>query len=136
MQTNRGYVMSEESTTQNLEPGPRSELTIVESATQRSIPASVLLLVYLILFFCTGYLSFFGKDQTPGAERYVQALKIKDADDKAFVKDILQGEDAEHLKRKDLAMQAFNVVLGALLGFLSASATESRAPKIREEIEE
>ena len=39
-----------------------------------------------------------------------------------FFLEALQAEDSERAKRQALSVQSFNVVLGAILGFLSASA--------------
>jgi hypothetical protein len=36
--------------------------------------------------------------------------------------DVLKDEAAEHKKKEALGQQSFNIVLGSLLGFLSASA--------------
>ena len=71
----------------------------------------------------TGYLAFISEDVSPGYARYDQVIAIEDSEAKAFLIDSLKEEDAQHAKRQGLATQSFNVVLGALLGFLSASAT-------------
>ncbi len=82
-----------------------------------------LLIIYLLLFMTTGYLAFLNPDRNPGAESQELIAGIEDPETKAYVIETLQEEDAEHAKRQDFANQSFNVVLGALLGFMSASAT-------------
>jgi hypothetical protein len=83
-----------------------------------------ILAVYLALFICTGYIAFFGRDVNPALNRSVDsyALSITDEASKAFIMDVLKDEAAEHKKKEALGQQSFNIVLGSLLGFLSASA--------------
>jgi hypothetical protein len=81
-----------------------------------------LLAVYLGLFAAAGYLAFRPKEK-PGYEHFDKLANVQDQEVKAFVIDALKQEDSEYEKRRDLANQCFNVVLGALLGFLSASST-------------
>jgi hypothetical protein len=50
------------------------------------------------------------------------AISITDESAKAFIIDVLKDEAAEHKKKEALGQQSFNIVLGSLLGFLSASA--------------
>ncbi len=92
-----------------------------------------ILAVYLMLFAVTGYLAFFAPDENPalapGMERQVMA--ITDDATRTFMLDALRAEEADHNKLRDLALQSFNVVLGALLGFLSASAASGVAPPQR-----
>jgi hypothetical protein len=90
---------------------------------------SGLLVVYLILFATTGYLAFARDDKNPAFERREQIAGIQDAATRTLVLESLQRENSEHSKRQDFASQSFNVVLGALLGFLSASATSSMKRK-------
>ncbi|MDQ6962588.1 MAG: hypothetical protein Q9M28_08685 [Mariprofundaceae bacterium] len=81
---------------------------------------SFVLIVYLFLFVCTGYLAFLSPDSGPS---YDSLMQIVDPELKAFAIESLKQEDVEHIKRQSLAMQSFNVILGALLGFMSATAT-------------
>lgn len=89
-----------------------------------------LLAIYAVLFLVTGYFAFIGRDVNPalrqGLERLSTAQQVDD-DSKAVLLDMLQQEANEHNKKESLALQSFNVVLGALLGFLAASAV-SRPP--------
>ena len=82
-----------------------------------------LFIIYLFLFVSTGYFALMSKDRELAFERHEQVAGINDQETKTFVIDALKQEDAERLKRQDLAIHSFNVVLGALLGFLSASVT-------------
>ena len=86
----------------------------------------VLLVVYLILFSATAYLAFLNVE-TVKPEDYQKYELIQDSDIKKVAIKILEVEDKERSKRHLLATQSFYVVLGALLGFLSASV----APLLR-----
>jgi hypothetical protein len=83
-----------------------------------------ILAVYMLLFASTGYLAFFGRDVNPALNTNADLLaaKLNDQSTKDFVIDTLKDEAAEHKKKDGLALQSFNIVLGSLLGFLSASA--------------
>lgn len=83
-----------------------------------------ILVVYLLLFLSTGFIAFFERDINPALDITSDnlAANLTDEATKSFVMETLRTEAAEHKKRADLASQSFNVVLGALLGFLSASA--------------
>lgn len=83
-----------------------------------------ILAVYLMLFAVTGYIAFFARDDNPALEERTdeRVARISDEATKSFVIQTLQSEAADHQKKTDLASQSFNVVLGSLLGFLSASA--------------
>lgn len=83
-----------------------------------------ILAVYLVLFIVTGYIAFFAADNNPALneETDERVARITDEATKSFVIQTLQNEAADHQKKTDLASQSFNVVLGSLLGFLSASA--------------
>jgi hypothetical protein len=82
-----------------------------------------LLIVYVGLFLSTGYLAFVNIELLPPANEIQEVTKVTDEEVKKFILEAMRVEDAERSKRQSLAIQAFNVVLGALLGFLSASAT-------------
>jgi hypothetical protein len=83
-----------------------------------------ILAVYLTLFIGTGYIAFFNRDVNPALNRSSDsyAISITDESAKAFIIDVLKDEAAEHKKKEALGQQSFNIVLGSLLGFLSASA--------------
>ena len=83
-----------------------------------------ILAVYLALFVGTGYIAFFNRDINPALNRSADtyAISITDEASKAFIIDVLKDEAAEYKKKEALGQQSFNIVLGSLLGFLSASA--------------
>jgi hypothetical protein len=78
--------------------------------------------VYLALFIGTGYTAFFNRDVNPALSRSPDSYALTDEASKAFIIDVLKDEAAEHKKKEALGQQSFNIVLGSLLGFLSASA--------------
>ncbi|HYP54474.1 MAG TPA: hypothetical protein VEQ42_13075 [Pyrinomonadaceae bacterium] len=83
-----------------------------------------ILAVYMLLFVVTGYIAFFARDENPALDERTdeRVARITDEATRSFVIQTLQSEAADHQKKTDLASQSFNVVLGSLLGFLSASA--------------
>jgi len=80
--------------------------------------------VYILLFITTGYIAFIRKDINPaldpGSDQTM--ARLQDEATRQFVLTTLQQEAEDHKKKADLGAHSFNVVLGALLGFLSASA--------------
>lgn len=81
-----------------------------------------ILTIYMVLCTATGYFSFVKADQSPGYERYAEISKLEDKEAQEFLIEVLQKEESEHIERQSLASQSFHIVLGALLGFMSASA--------------
>jgi len=94
------------------------------SVSTRSKLWWAILAVYLTLFIGTGYIAFFNRDVNPALNRSADsyAISITDEASRAFIVDVLKDEAAEHKKKEALGQQSFNIVLGSLLGFLSASA--------------
>ena len=88
----------------------------------------VILVVYLALFASTGYLAFLGGEYNPALgnpSNYTEGFGSfgqKGDDYLAFVIETLKKEGQIYEQKRELASQSFNVVLGAILGFLSASA--------------
>ena len=101
---------------------PRADAQVAAGRPQMALWFG-LLIVYLALFASTGYLAFLNPDRSPAFETQELLAGIEDQATKAFIIEAIKQEDTEHAKRQDFANQSFNVVLGALLGFLSASAT-------------
>ncbi len=102
-----------------------TEATVPEmKASTRSKLWWAILAVYLALFIGTGYIAFFNRDANPALNHATDAyaISITDEPSKAFIIDVLKDEAAEHKKKEALGQQSFNIVLGSLLGFLSASA--------------
>jgi hypothetical protein len=94
----------------------------------KGIFASILS-TYLILLCSTGYLAFFKFPGTPTlpTQEMVQGL----GNDQEFKSDLLQDvKQARERDRKlvELAAQSFNVILGAMLGFLSAIGAGKISP--------
>jgi hypothetical protein len=86
-----------------------------------------ILIVYLLLFLSTGFLAFLRRDANPILQQNVGGLtqQLNDETTKSFILNTLDDEADEHKKKDSLVLQSFNIVLGSLLGFLSASATMS-----------
>jgi uncharacterized transporter YbjL len=87
-------------------------------------PWWVLLTAYLILFLVTGYIAFIAKDPDIPLMQRVNTVTagMTDAPTKAAMMDIYKQEENEHETKAEMAAQAFHIVLGSILGFLSASA--------------
>ncbi len=106
----------------------KDDETVIKIAPMKNVQYDNLwwgiMLVYLLLFLSTGFIAFFERDVNPALDIANDnlAANLTDESTKNFVMETLRTEAAEHKKRADLASQSFNVVLGALLGFLSASA--------------
>ncbi|HLL70758.1 MAG TPA: hypothetical protein VK363_04960 [Pyrinomonadaceae bacterium] len=115
-----------EETPQNPEPDNAiTEAKVPEmNVSTRSRLWWAILFVYLALFVGTAYIAFFNRDVNPALNRSADtyAISITDEASKAFIIDVLKDEAAEHKKKEALGQQSFNIVLGSLLGFLSASA--------------
>ena len=106
----------------------KEDQTVINIAPMKNVQYDKLwwgiLVVYMVLFISTGFIAFFERDVNPALDITSDnlAANLTDESTKNFVMETLRTEAAEHKKRADLASQSFNVVLGALLGFLSASA--------------
>ncbi len=85
-----------------------------------------LLLVYSFLFCVTGCITFFGEDFDP-FDQFNQEMirRVENADEtvRPTLIDMMKQSANAKGDQQELASQSFNVVLGALLGFLSATAT-------------
>jgi len=115
-------------------PQPESKPEPINAITEAKVPEMnvstrsrlwwAILAVYLALFIGTGYIAFFNRDTNPALNRAADtyAISITDEASRAFIVDVLKDEAAEHKKKEALGQQSFNIVLGSLLGFLSASA--------------
>jgi hypothetical protein len=90
--------------------------------------------VYMILFLATGYIAFLMKDRNPALDpsNDQTVARLTDDNTRTFMLNTLAQEAEDHKKKTELGAQSFNVVLGALLGFLSASAV-SRATTSRKD---
>jgi len=101
----------------------RSSEVVVNDRNMPTIIWVVILIVYLLLFVATGYEAFFVREYNPAIDLKPEVyMNIKDEQTKALFINTLKEEAETYQKKRELASQSFNVVLGALLGFLSASA--------------
>lgn len=102
------------------------------TAERRPVLWWAVLAVYLFLFVSLGYVAFLQPDRNPTLDPRVQAVvaRVNDPATRDLLLSTMREEDEEHDARADLAKQSFHVVLGAMLGFLSATAAR---PKRREE---
>jgi hypothetical protein len=106
---------------------PREAAPVQPSVTPRGRTAVWIgiLAAYALLFSVTGYIAFFQEPYNPAANPSDRALKL--IEQEVFREHLVESlkQEGEAFKaRKDLAAQSFNVVLGSLLGFLSASAVQ------------
>jgi len=85
----------------------------------------VLLIAYGFLLVGTGYIAFFQPQYNPAVEidEEISAL-IADENTRELTLESLREEGIAFKARRELAVQSFNVVLGAVLGFLSATAAQ------------
>ena len=104
---------------------------IQEFSRSRTILWVGILFTYAVLFSVTSYIAFFQEPYNPAADPspdVLQQLQTEGALRDYFIA-ALETEGDAFKARKALAAQSFNVVLGALLGFLSASAVQSSAKR-------
>jgi len=100
--------------------GPNNPLDLLRSRSTQLW--TVILFVYVFLFCTTGYVAFLQKEINPASLMGEEELALFEKyEAKQFLLDAYQAEGAAFSARQSLATQSFNVVLGALLGFLSAS---------------
>jgi hypothetical protein len=80
--------------------------------------------MYLILIGSTAYITFFDNNGFASHESNISYLKeLGPGDELDLFKELVDDEVKSIDAINSLATQSFNVVLGALLGFLSATAT-------------
>lgn len=85
-----------------------------------------ILIVYTLLLAGTGYVAFFYYEDNPAVNVAPEWLnRFTDQETRAQILDALRDDSQIFKRKRDLATQSFNVVLGALLGFLSASAVSA-----------
>lgn len=85
-----------------------------------------LVIAYALLLIGTGYIAFFQPAFNPATDIDAQIEgRIADEATREFTLEALREEGAAFKARRELAIQSFNVVLGASLGFLSALATQA-----------
>jgi len=90
----------------------------------------MVLAVYMALFCATGYVAFFKYEDNPAVNISPEWInRFQDPETRKRMLDTLKDDSGMYAKKRDLATQSFNVVLGALLGFLSASAVSATRRK-------
>jgi hypothetical protein len=86
----------------------------------------VLFVAYVVLLGGTGYIAFFQPAFNPATEidEMIEA-RIEQESTREFTLEALREEGIAFKQRRELAVQSFNIVLGAALGFLSAVASQA-----------
>lgn len=80
----------------------------------------------MALFFATGYIAFFKYEDDPAVNiRQEWINRLDDTETRKHLMETLKEDSGVYAKKRESATQSFNVVLGALLGFLSASAVSA-----------
>ena len=117
-----------ESEGQNIQlTGPSVQRT---GDTKGTVLWIMVLLVYMALFSATGYVAFFKYEDNPAVNISPEWInRFEDPETRKRMLDTLKDDSAMYAKKRELATQSFNVVLGALLGFLSASAVSATRKK-------
>lgn len=99
--------------------------------TKGILPWVMILSVYIALFCATGYVAFFKYEENPAVNITPEWInRFEDPEMRKRMLDSLKDDSAVYAKKRELATQSFNVVLGALLGFLSASAVSATRKKV------
>ena len=108
--------------TQRKTKEPAAEVMQMRTRASVTLWAGILV-VYMFLFLGTGYVAFLSREYNPALDIKADYIsELKDNTTRLFIIDTLKQEAQSYQKKRELASQSFNVVLGALLGFLSASA--------------
>jgi len=90
----------------------------------------MVLSVYMLLFCATGYVAFFKYEDNPAVNISPEWInRFEDLETRKRMLETLKDDSVVYAKKRELATQSFNVVLGALLGFLSASAVSATRKK-------
>ena len=109
---------------EDLQPGKSSNLRSGDSKS--TILWALILFVYVALFGATGYVAFFKYEDNPAVNISPEWInRFDDPETRKRMLDTLKEDSVTFSKKRELATQSFNVVLGALLGFLSASAVSA-----------
>ena len=87
---------------------------------------SMILIAYVVLLITTGYIAFFQPAYNPAVDidDYIQERLLDDST-RDFTIESLREESVAFKQRRELAVQSFNIVLGAALGFLAALASQA-----------
>ncbi len=81
-----------------------------------------ILMAYAILLVLMGFIAFFHLDYNPVTSIGKEELALlADQHAKGLIEQALREESKAFQMKRDLAIQSFNIILGAALGFLSAA---------------
>ena len=85
-----------------------------------------LLIVYIVLFGVTCCIAFLipGYNPAHASPEFLEKIAQASPELRDFVLETLKGDAEIFSKTGDLARNAFNIILGGLVGFLSASGTQ------------
>ncbi|EDZ92404.1 MAG: hypothetical protein P5702_11595 [Limnospira sp. PMC 1291.21] len=87
-----------------------------------------ILTTYMILFFATGYINFFSNNyfaKTP--ENVAQITRDYDSPKKMnWVAELLLEDAQTYQDENNIASQSFNIVLGSIVSFLSATVKQKQ----------
>lgn len=86
----------------------------------------MVLSVYMVLFCATGYIAFFKYEDNPAVNISPEWInRFEDPETRKRMLETLKDDSVVYAKKRELATQSFNVVLGVLLGFFSATAVST-----------
>jgi hypothetical protein len=96
----------------------------------------IVLSVYTILLSFTGGVTFFYNNGFASQEENIQNLNRMETEEQLELYTNLLKTEVNNMKNlNNIANQSFNVVLGSLLGFLSATLTAESSEKNNEDLE-
>jgi hypothetical protein len=89
-----------------------------------SLPLWAVLIVYIVLLALSGYVAFvkepYSLTTDPNHLKGVSEIAAEEKETRQIFFDSLIQASVDDKKKREVALQSFNVILGALLGFLSA----------------
>ncbi|MBE9144302.1 hypothetical protein [Planktothrix mougeotii] len=90
-----------------------------------------LLTTYMVLFFITGYITFFYNNIfATRSENIAKITKVYDDQEKfKLVEELLQDDAKTSQDENNISSQSFNVVLGAIVSFLSTTLAQKNNHK-------
>ena len=87
---------------------------------------AIILTAYVLLLTGTGYIAFFQPAYNPAIDIDADIeARLLDESTREFTLESLREESVAFKQRRELAVQSFNIVLGAALGFLAALASQA-----------
>ncbi|WP_163833849.1 hypothetical protein [Spartinivicinus ruber] len=107
-----------------VQPSSQPAVTASEAHSDKQTPSKTwvwILMAYLCLFIVTGYIAFI--HQTPilhADEQQRIFTSIQDPESKALISSLFKDEVANFKEKQNIATQSFHIILGGLMGFLSA----------------